>query len=339
MIFQQILSEILQKFEGERSVSAPYYILIGKQSGQSIQDVGLFSLHRYFGILPKLSKKYYDKEIKKFVNSGYLIVNEDSSYTFNKPQFPISMDLYFDSWHYRGKEHIFFKRLSLIVQTLSHKKEGAMNFIPIQKDEAIQAFVRQFLYKNGYPKSNLNKKIYEEIHQSFQNISDTVKNILINRLSGFNTPGITWGQMAQLERLEEMDVQLFYISGLQEWLNEIDEKKENYPLLSQIAEGVRYVQPISRSAYQTAVLFQRGYTIEQICMMRHIKQSTVEDHLVELAMNDRKFDIYQFISEEDAKLVQNTSKTLKTKRLKPLKEAIPQFSYFQLKLALARGES
>lgn len=340
MIFQQILLEILHKFQGERSVSAPYYILVGKHSGQSVQDVGLFGLHSYFRILPKLQKKKYDHEINQFIQSGIIIPNNET-YTLKHPSAHNSTIPFFDGWHYRGNEHIFFSRLSLIVQTLSHKNASAMNFIPIQKDEQIQSFVRQFLYKNGYQQGNLHESLYDEIRNSFHHIEENEigKNIVVHRLTGFNTPGFTWGQLAQFENLEEMDVQLLYISFLHQWLNEMDGNPTQYPLLKQIAEGVRFIQPLSRSAYQTAVLFKKGYTIDQISMMRHIKQSTIEDHLVELAMNDKGFNIYHFISKEEVELIQNTSRTLKTKKLKVLKEAIPDASYFQLRLALSRGDS
>lgn len=341
LIFQNILSYILHKLQKERSVSAPYYILIGKRSGHSIQDVGYFQLHPYFCILPKLSKKVYDEYIKQLIKQGKIIENDDGTFTFIMEELEKSTNLFFDGWHYRGNEHLFFSRLSLIVQTLSHKRKGTMNFIPIQKDVKIQNWVRHFLLAHGYQNEKLHEKLYKEITESFHQLQtdERGKNIVVSRLTGFEMPGFTWSQLAANEKLEELDVQLLYISCLHEWLNEINKNASNYPLLSKISEGIRFIQPLTGSAAETAKLFQQGYSIEQISFIRKIKESTVEDHLVELAMNDQQFNIYQFISKEDAEIVLQISKQYNTKKLKVIHERVPHLTFFQLRLALTRGEN
>lgn len=340
MIFQRILYELLQKLQNERSITSPFYILKGKRSGQSIQDVGIFHLHSYFSILPKLSKQVYDEQIHRFLEKGIIIEKSDGSFYVAMSEFENIPSLYFDGWHYRGNEHIFFARLSLIVQTLSHKRNEAMNFIPIQKNGQIQHWVRHFLLSHDYQKGYLHEVLYKEIIESFHQLQcdEAGKNIVINRLSGFNIPGITWSQLANLVKMTELDVQLLYVSCLHEWLNEIYKNGQNYPLLSNISEGIRFVKPLTGSAAQTANLFLQGYTIEQISSIRNIKTSTVEDHLIELAMNDRTFNIHQFISEKDVRLVLEISKKKNTKKLKVIREEVPHLSFFQLRLALARGE-
>lgn len=67
-MFYQILLQIFQKLNNERTVSAAYHILRGKRSGQTIQDVGLFQLHNYFGLLPKLPRAIFDEAVSTFCN-------------------------------------------------------------------------------------------------------------------------------------------------------------------------------------------------------------------------------------------------------------------------------
>lgn len=341
LYFQKILLQLFKKMEKERSITAPYYILIGKRSGQSIQDVGIFQLHNYFSILPKLTKKFYNGQIEQLIQKGIIAKTEDGSFQILHNKFQnTSSNLFFDGWHYRGNEHVFFAKLSLIVQALSHKKEGDMSFIPIQKDEQIQQSVRHFLLTNGYQKGNLNVKLFIEMNDSLQRLQcdEKAKNIVLNRFIGYHLPGLTWSQLAFQEKLEEIDIQLLYVSCLHSWLNEITNQSKKYPLLSQVAEGIRFQQPLTDSAYQTAQLFKKGYSINEISHIRNIKESTVEDHLVELAMSDLSFNIYQFVSEKDVQLVSAICKQQKTKKLKVLKELIPHLSFFQLRLALTRGE-
>ena len=68
MHFHQILLFIIHKLSGQRSENAPYYLLKGKKSGQTIQDVTYFQLHPFFSILPPLSKEDYDVAINELVN-------------------------------------------------------------------------------------------------------------------------------------------------------------------------------------------------------------------------------------------------------------------------------
>lgn len=342
MIFRQILLQIFHKFKEERTISAPFHLLRGKRSGQTIQDVGIFQLHMYFGILPKLSRKTYDEEISKLIKQRYLVVSEDGYYTVSTSvnNLTESMNLPFDGWHYRGNEHIFFARLSLVIQSLSHKAAGQMSFIPIQKDPLIQAWVRNYLISNHYQHNQLQKKLLEEIIRSLEKapIEHKAKEILIKRLAGYKIAGYTWQQLAIYENNNEMDIQLIYIACLHTWLNEIYDNASQFPLLASIADQIRISIPLSGSAYQTAQLFNQGHTLEQISQYRNLKKSTIEDHIVELAMNEPKFDIQQFISKEEVTEVLNAVEDYNTKKLKVLHEVIPHLSYFQIRLVLARGE-
>lgn len=343
MIFQNILLQIFHKLNKERTVSASYHLLRGKRSGQTIQDVGIFQLHMYFGILPKLSRKKYDEEIHKLIDQHYLLVQKDGFYELTQlgeNEVNNSTFLPFDGWHYRGNEHIFFARLSLIIQSLSHQRSGVMSFIPVQRDEQIQHWVKQFLLINNYQNGELQQKMLDEVIYSLENtnIEDCAKLIVMKRLAGFSLPGFTWQQLSFQEKMEELDVQLLYIACLHSWLNKINEQKDVYPLLNKIAANVQVEVPLTGSAFQTAQLFKKGHSIEQISKIRGLKTSTIEDHIVELVMNDNSFSIEPFVSKQDIQLVLTAVDDYQTRKLKVLHDVVPQLSYFQIRLILSRGE-
>ncbi len=338
MIFQQIIWQIFHKLKEERTISAPFHLLRGKRSGQTIQDVGIFHLHQYFGILPKLSRKKYDEEINKLIEQNFITVFENGDYTLAN-NFISDNLLPFDGWHYRGNEHLFFARLSLIVQSLSHKEAGVMAFIPIQKDPQVQKWVRNFLISNEYQGGTLQQQLLNEILISLEQAeADTiVKEVLIKRLAGYKIPGYTWQQLSIYENKDEMDIQLLYISCLHTWLNIITLNEKDFPLLHKIAEDIRIHIPLSDSAFQTAQLFKEGHSLENISQYRRLKMSTIEDHIVELAMNDPHFSINQFISNEEMEQVLTAVEDYDTRKLKVLREILPHLSYFQIRLVLARG--
>lgn len=343
MIFEQILLQIFHNFNQERTISAPFHLLKGKRSGQTIQDVGIYHLHKFFSILPKLSRQHYNDILNSLIEQQYIKVFDEGSYLLTeraKEVAKIGEGYFFNGWYYRGNEHIFFARLSLIVQSLSHQGENQMSFSPIQKDEQIQQWVRQFLVVNNYKEGHLQQKLFEEMVSSLEssNLEERAKTIVINRLAGFQTAGLTWQQISYQEKLTEMDVQLIYISTLHSWITHILNHSEKYVLLHQLAKDIRVIIPLSGSAYQTAELFRKGYSMEGISHIRRLKISTIEDHIVEIAMNDPEFSIEQFISTEDVKKVMMAVDDYNTRKLKILHEVVPHLSYFQIRLVLARGE-
>lgn len=338
MVFRQILLQIFHKLQNERTISATYYLLKGKQSGQTIQDVGYFKLHAFFRILPKLSRAVFDEEIKQLHKQGYLLIREGGYYELTQQAYIYMHQApphFFDGWRYRGNEYLFFARLLLLVQSLSHQQAQQMSFSPIIKEESIQAWVRAFLHACHYQSGTLQRQLLDELQTSLQQAKITTehRDIIVYRLSGYHLPGWTWQQLAKRYEMEPLDIQLLFIEGLHQWLACV----HAYPLLQKIAEGVRIEGNLTGSAKQTAQLFWKGYSIEQMSYMRQLRPSTIEDHLVELALHEPNFPFDYFISEKDIQRVYSLVQTLKTKKLKILHEADPSLTYFQLKLALAKG--
>lgn len=342
MLIQQILLKILHTFQQERTVSAAFHLLKGKRSGQTIQDVGLYKLYPYFGLLPKLARHKFEQHIDLLFAKNLIDLDENGYYAMTDAGKALAMEplqVNFDSWLYRGNEHIFFGRLALIVQSLSHQLHGQKAFIPIERNEQIQNTVRHFLVQHHYQNGLLQPLLYKEMMESLGKlpIDEKAKDLLVYRLTGYNEPGFTWQQLAFGLHLQEMDVQLIYISSLHAWLNEIYAQPEQYPLLRDIAQNIQVEAMLTASANTTAQLYKNGRTIEEISQIRRLKTSTIEDHIVEMAMNEPHFSIDKFVSKEDQQQILTTIEAYETKRLKTLKELIPHVSYFQLRLTMAKG--
>lgn len=342
-MFHQILLQIFQKLNNERTISAAYHVLKGKRSGQTIQDIGLFQLHSYFGLLPKLPRATFDEAVTLFMQYSWLKVQESGHFYMEKlglQRAQQTPSFFFDGWHYRGNEHVFFARLSLIVQSLSHQAAAVRSFSPISRDPAIQAWVRSFLQRHHYKEGHLHQQLLAECTNvlNILPISDANKQLVLYRLSGHRLPGWTWQQLADERKESVLDSQLAFIETLHIVLNEVHQTNNDYPLLGQIAEGLKVKILLTDSAQQTAQLYEQGYSIEQIVQLRKLKQSTIEDHFVELAMYEPNFSIGPFVSYEEAQKVWQVSTQYQTKKLKILHEALNDMSYFQLRLVLAKGE-
>lgn len=335
MSFEEVILAIMKKLNGQRTVSAPYHVLKGKKSGQTIQDIGYFALHPFFAVMPALTKERYDEAIAALRYKGFIgeadkqIRLLPAGETWDFPMY------HFNGWKYQGRERLFFARFSLVVQTLSHRHQGVRAFDPVQTRTDIQQWVRKYLIGIEYASSETYEAFKEEMKCSLMasSVGDDGKSVLLSRLSGNGVSGQTWQQMATDRGCSEMDVRLLGTEALHAWLDEISEGK--YPLLTPFLEEVIRRSALTDSTTRTIRLFLEGHSVEEIAAIRRLRPSTIEDHFVEMAMNDPAFDITRFMKKEDYERVSALSRVANTKRLRDIKEQLPDLTYFQIRLALS----
>ncbi|MET1013377.1 MAG: helix-turn-helix domain-containing protein [Paenisporosarcina sp.] len=339
MLFEQILLKMIDRLNGERTISAPFHLLRGKKSGQTIQDVKSYGLTDTFSIFPRLSKNKYKQTVEQLINLQLITLNQDKIPSLTQKGTAIKnklATLAINGWLYRGNEMVFFQRLSLFIQTLSHVNAQAMNFIPIQKDEKIQKWVRRFISKVPYKTPEFANAVYQEIESCLYNaqLTEIHRQLIVYRLTGFHITGHTWQQLAYDLQEEPIDVQLRFIEALHILLNEIF-AKPTYPILKSLAHEVRALNPLTDSASKTAQLYAAGKSLHDISTIRQLKQSTIEDHFVEMVMNGVWIEWTSFFPNNDIEELNRLIKTTSTHKLSILKEQFPYLSFFQLRLLLA----
>ncbi|WP_144511312.1 helix-turn-helix domain-containing protein [Bacillus sp. FJAT-22090] len=339
MHFQQLLLLIIYKFQGERSASAPYYLLRGKKSGQTIQDVTYFNLHPYFSLYPKLSKEAFDEEITALLAKNYIVMDDSFLAITEKGLHHIlaMRPLFYNGWVYRGREFTFWKRMELIVQTLSHFQENEKRFIPVQKDNEIHHFVKGFLLPRDFQSIAFGASFKEQLTCLLENpnLLEIHRNLFVYRLSGYKDSGLTWEQLAAHHSMGVLDVKFLFIESLHIMLNDIT--MEKYPDISVLTNDVYAKTPLTDSALKTSKLFEKGYSLNEIAKMRFLKENTIEDHVIEIVSAKPEFPISSFIAGEQIQLVLQISAELQTKKLKMIREKAPDLSFFQIRLALTIG--
>lgn len=329
MDFHLLLRQILSIFNGERTISAPYHLVKGKKSSQTLGDVDLFQLHKYYKIMPDLTRSTYDEAIATLVSEGHLRHQANNYYTITPtPQQTSALN----GWLYQGLERVFFQRLQLVTQTLSQLHHKDMKFIAVSNDVTIQQFVRSFLHSNQYQTQDLGQALYQEIVSTLQraNVTEQQKHIIVYRLSGYLQPAQTLEQCALTFQQTPITIQLWLTEALHAWLPQCDT-----PLLQQLQQGCSVQPSLTHTASETYNLLMQGYTIDDICRLRQLKQSTIQDHIVEIARHQLQFSITPYVSETTIKEVHKAAQQLQTKRYKNLHEhtGIP---YFQIRLAMTR---
>ncbi|RNF40522.1 helix-turn-helix domain-containing protein [Planococcus salinus] len=338
MLFDELVLTIMKAVNHQRTVSSPFHLIKGKKSGQTLQDIGYFHLYPYFSVLPRLEKAAYDQTVQRFYEQGLLVEGEENIHLTAKAmalQTPVPL---LNGWKYRGNEAVFFQRLSLVIQTFSHVSQGIRIFDPVQTAEDIQSWVKSYLRAIRFREPSVYADFNAELITTFKAIqaTDQQKLMLMQRLSGYGLSGMTWKQIAGVHGIQPIDAQLQTVEVLHGWLEVIEQQRP--PLLSLLAEGLVQQSALTETAKRTKSLFENGHSLEEIAAIRRLKTSTIEDHFVELAMNEPAFDHSSFLTNEILKEIVAVSKAQKTKRLRDIKQKIPQASYFQIRLALAIKE-
>ena len=333
-----LLLTIISRLNGERTIYAGLHLFRGKRSGQTLQDVDYYSLKEFFCILPKLTIETFDLAAEQLIKAGYISIDDDAVVHLTETGWGALDNLpsyQFNGWDYRGREQLFFARLSLVVQTVSNFRVGQKSFMPLQRDYEIQLFVRSLL--NGHPISDagFSRQLRIELQQVIENsrVRDIQKTILTHRLGGYDNTGWTWDQLAEKLTINPLTIRLYFIESLHMLLETI-EQSTTTPFMQKMSENIKVTSYLTDSSTKTKALFEQGMSMEDIAMRRQLKMSTIEDHFVEMSINDTQFPVERFVSKKDMDAVVGRSIELGTKRLRLLKDNFPTLTYFQLRLIL-----
>jgi uncharacterized protein YpbB len=335
----------LNEFKGERTVFGIYHLLTGKKSAQTIQDGKLYRISQLFQSFPYLKKESFTQYIKQLKDKGYIIEREQGKWVLTQEgrkylqeqldQFPLSPHL--DGWRYMNISSLFLSRLTLLIQTLSHLVYHETYFLPVTHDIKVLSWTKGFLKRQNLPRLDLARKLFQELSVCLEKCRLTEADFFVLQFSGFKRAGLTKKQIADLYGIDEHRVHYLQVSVLHFCLQQILEDKKAYPVLASLIPEVGLSIPLTISTMKTFELLKQGKTIEDIMAIRRLKQSTIEDHLVELALFVPDFSITPYVSEQLQKKIVRVIEQTQTNKLKDIKKALnEEVTYFQIRLVLAR---
>lgn len=340
-----IILYCLHKINGERTIYSILHLLNGKKSSQTIQDAHLFNLTSFFSVFSSLKREELEKWIGFLKEQGLIIQNEEQSYCVT-PLGKEQLKSYFEQnpipeklngWNYHNLTELFWERLSLAVQVISQLKNRNSKYLPIQKKKEVHQWLKGYLYKTQLSKDKLAEKLYDELVTCLETIEDIDPSIFVKRLTGYRIIGLTETQAADQLSMDDGEYHVHFLSTLHYMLEMLRTKQSEFPLLCLMIEDKKGEAPLTQSSKRTFNLLQTGYRLDEISSMRNLKKSTIEDHLVEIALNIPDFDISSFVNIEKQRKIKMAVKSVTSKQLKHIRELVPEVDYFEIRLVLAKG--
>lgn len=337
---ENILLYCLKQINGERTIYSIYHLLNGKKSSQTLQDAHLFSLKRYFRILEPLTRESFDEIFnnilsKKLVEvcgeQRYLLTTAGKEYLVQNPQ-----PFYVNGWRYQPYTMLVWERLSLLIQVASNFTFQETKYIPIQKNTEVHNWLKEILKSNTIPKQKLGEILFLELVDCLEQAKDINPSVLVFRFTGNKRIGLTPLQTAKMLNMDMLQYHLSFINILHCLIQSIEEQPHQYQVLSSLLTNLEQNESLTLSSRKTWVLLKQGFTPEEIAGIRNLKLSTIEDHLVEFALNIKDFSIHPYVGEEVQQKILEISRQETTRQLKVIRNTLKTASYFQIRLVLAK---
>jgi uncharacterized protein YpbB len=336
-----IMLYCLKQLNGERTIYSIYHLLNGKKSSQTIQDAHLFSLKNYFRVLEPLTRETFDIIFKRLLDKKWVEPCNDQTYRLStlgsKYLQKFDPPKYLNGWKYHHISTVVWERLSLLTQVTSNLSFKESRYIPIQKNKEIHKWLKHVIKDNSLPREYLGKALYSELVECLNEAKEINPAVLVFRLTGYQRIGLTTIQAAKKLAMSPIDFHIEFLNILHYIIRLIESDPSRFKLLSTLLVDLMDHSNLTVSARKTWQLLKQGFSIEQISAIRNLKNSTIEDHLVEFALNINEFSIDPYVDKKTQEKVMDISQLVGTKQLKLIRSKLPTASYFKIRLVLARN--
>lgn len=286
-----------------------FYILQGKRTASMLYRAVDYSLEPIFGFLPKLDRTTYQKKLHHLITVNYLSFMEESQELVLTAEGKAALEAYFAehyeplhlNWLTEGKTVTDFQKvIYFLTQIFSEARYSNKRYIPIEKNTVIQQWVKRWLHRQSKPPHELGVQFGSEWKKVLSQLEPNNAVIVVQLMSGHGSSGFTRAQIAQQLHLEETEIRVRLLDTLNFIVQYSLANKEAVPLFASILLELRQKNQkgLSKSALDTLVLLQQGYSLEQICQIRKLKKSTVSEHIIECVIVEPSMKVCDFIPEE-----------------------------------------
>ena len=305
---EAIILHCLYKINEERTVYSVYHLINGKKSSQTIQDSHIYKISQYFRVYPMLTRDKFQQVLTHLDEEGLLLFIDREKGTYKctvkgKEALQIVEMTHRKLPNINGIQYhmlapLFWRRFSLLFQVLSNAVYNNSRYYCVQRDLAIQNWVKVYLSQNN-KKKTLAKAVHDELHRLLSELPNKQAQIFMLKLTGYERIGYSDRQIAECLQLNEEDIYFYFIDTLHFLLNSVKQLRNDFSTLYSVFHDIQenHALPVTQSSLITLGYLRQGLTIDEISAARNLKNNTIEDHIVELVLYTNEVDLSSYVSD------------------------------------------
>lgn len=320
-----------------------YYILLGKRTASMLYRAIDYALEPVFGFSPKLNRVVYQQRLDALIKAGFVRFAEETKEGLLTPTGKEVLNDYFSqhyqptylNWLTEGRTVLVFQKVVyFLAQILSEIRYNNKRYIPIEKNAAVQHWVKKWLSNQDLNFQDIGIQFGSEWKELLSQIEPDNAAVIVHLMTGHDRIGFTKAQLAQKMEQDKTEVHMRLLDSLSFIAQLITKKPEKTPLLTSIWSEIarKNNHGLSQSAQDTQRLLQQHYSIEQICSIRRLKKSTISEHIIELAIVDPNLNIAAFIPKKSFLQLQHLFAENGALTYQEAAEKIPEMEFYWFRL-------
>lgn len=248
-----------------------------------------YGLLQWLGANRSLTRREYDTTIDELVAQGLLVVDDQQQARLTvagvqrqEEDRDHQYQPHFLDWYWLANTNRLGQRLLLGMQVVSELAYHNVRYAPVTVGYGHLLAVKQWFARAN--RDQLAATVYRDLTQLTTGLAGAdprLATVLTDGLVGHDLPAWTNAQFGQQLGMAPADMLVLshdLLLGVAAYCQHVPGPLHDLlaPLLN---EG-----PLSKSAVQTLNLYQHGHSLTQIAAQRHLKLSTVREHLLEVAI-------------------------------------------------------
>lgn len=326
-----------------KKASTIYHVLSGKKTASILYGAEKYQLTQFFALFSKLDRTQFKNDIDKLVHLKYLLHSEEKDgYSLSAIGKKEYSEFFIEHYYPEHLNHLqeglalnhFWHTLQLTTQVLSEIRYKNKTYIPIEKEWEKQIWLKQWLKKNEKNKQELALQFGKEWMVILNELPLLNAEMIAANLSGHNTTGKTQKQLAETFKKEAVEISLIILDSLVCIRKIIEQQSENLSLFFSIYKDMIYTYDgMTKSAGLTKRFLLNGYSLDDTVKQRQLKESTVNEHIIEISIMDPLFDISTILPMNKLKEIKQILKETPTTTYQDLIKKKPEVLFLWYRLA------
>lgn len=315
------------------------HVLHGKRTPSILYLVEMHELQPLFEWVPQWTVEQLQHLFQQYVREGWLTEQEAGFILTTAGQnqvraFNQKHDVYrVNHLRWANNWASFFNYWLFLTQIYSEASYASTNYRPLLKASTVQQQVKHFLASSSQPLTEQAKQWQQELFEIFSAMPSHEADFLSAHLPGHNHPGLTRQQLMVAFDLEKDEYLVQQAAIVQKLLDQIFQSKGE-SLHSKLlqANWQQHDQGLSKSTWQSLQLLQSGQTVNAVASKRHLKVSTIYEHILEVAFVHPDFNYQSFLQSQRVPKIKALLEKQPAMTYQAVREVIPEAQFMEYRL-------